>query len=195
MAAATTPAETRAHIQQQLKRADRLIADLLSYSGRLQLQCSRLPLKPLLQAVISQQDWHGVQCQLQVPEEQTLYADSYRVQQVLINLIDNALAFCRNQPQALISITARSEQDQLWLYVHNNGPAIMPQQQATLFQPFVSKRAGGSGLGLAIVRRIMQAHGGEVRHRTDLGWPVSFELQFKQQIAQSHKQQQDNADG
>ncbi|MGP9799960.1 ATP-binding protein [Rheinheimera sp. NSM] len=195
MAAATTPAETRAHIQQQLKRADRLIADLLSYSGRLQLQCSWQPLKPLLQAVISQQDWQGVQCQLQVADELMLYADSYRVQQVLINLTDNALAFCRNQVQAQICIETRHDNGDILLYVHNNGPAIMPQQHDSLFQPFVSKRAGGSGLGLAIVRRIMQAHGGEVRHRTDLGWPVSFELQFKQHLAQPHKQPQDNADG
>ena len=67
---------------------------------------------------------------------------------------------------------------QLRLYVHNNGPAIPVAQHHNLFQPFVSKRSGGSGLGLAIVHRIMQAHGGEVKHRTDLGWPVSFELIF-----------------
>ncbi|HEX5794049.1 MAG TPA: ATP-binding protein [Rheinheimera sp.] len=178
MAAATTSADTRQHIQQQLKRADRLIADLLSYSGQLQLQCSQVQLKPLLQSVISQQDWQGVACQLQLPDELTLWADSYRVQQVLINLLDNALAFCRNQPQAIISIAARRDANVLYVYVHNNGPAIPPEQHSSLFQPFVSKRTGGSGLGLAIVRRIMQAHGGEVQHRTDLGWPVSFALCF-----------------
>jgi signal transduction histidine kinase len=192
MAAATTPAETRGHIQQQLKRADRLIADLLSYSGQLQLQCSRLPLKPLLQTILSQQDWQGVQCQLKVPDGLTLYADSYRVQQVLINLTDNALAFCRNQAQAQICIETQHDNGDILLYVHNNGPAIMPQQHNSLFQPFVSKRAGGSGLGLAIVRRIMQAHGGDVCHRTDLGWPVSFELKFKQQSSALSTQIQDN---
>jgi signal transduction histidine kinase len=180
MAAATTAAETRQHIQQQLKRADRLIADLLSYSGRLQLQCATVPLAPLLQSVLSQQDWQGVAHKLAVADGVVLYVDGYRLQQVLINLIDNALAFCRNQPQAQICIEAKLKNDKLLLYVHNNGPAIPAEQQATLFQPFVSKRAGGSGLGLAIVRRIMQAHNGSVRHRTDLGWPVSFELQFNQ---------------
>lgn len=180
MAAASTDPDTRQHIQQQLKRADRLIADLLSYSGQLQLQCSPLPLKPLLQSIIRQQDWQGVECQLQVPDSVTLYADSYRLQQVLINLLDNALAFCRNQPAAQICITSRPQGEYLLVHVHNNGPAIGAAQQASLFQPFVSKRSGGSGLGLAIVQRIMQAHGGEVRHRTDLGWPVSFELQFNQ---------------
>jgi signal transduction histidine kinase len=178
MAAATTAPDTRQHIQQQLKRADRLIADLLSYSGQLQLQYDMVQLKSLLQALIQQQDWHNVRCQLQVADTLQFKADSYRVQQVLINLTDNALAFCRNQPDACILIAAEQRDNGVYLYVHNNGPAIPIEQQASLFQPFVSKRSGGSGLGLAIVRRIMQAHQGWVRHRTDLGWPVSFELQF-----------------
>ena len=178
MAAAGTAPETRQHIQQQLKRADRLIADLLSYSGSLQLQCSQLTLLPLLQSIVSQQDWHGVRCQLQVDATFSVYADAYRLQQVLVNLLDNALAFCRNQPEAEICLQAVSHADGCSIFLHNNGPAIPLNQHSSLFQPFVSKRAGGSGLGLAIVRRIMQAHGGTVCHRTDLGWPVSFELRF-----------------
>ncbi|MEO3878001.1 sensor histidine kinase [Rheinheimera fenheensis] len=178
MAAASTSVEVRGYIQQQLKRADRLIADLLSYSGQLQLHCTAVAVKPLVDSVISQQDWHGVACRVALPDDLSIYADSYRLQQVLINLLDNALAFCRNQVGAEICLQSRRQHNKVWLCVHNNGPAIDKAQQASLFQPFVSKRAGGSGLGLAIVRRIMQAHGGEVRHRTDLGWPVSFELEF-----------------
>lgn len=178
MAAAGTADETRQHIQQQLKRADRLIADLLSYSGQLQLQLTTVPLKALLKSLIQQHDWQGVECQLDVNEQLIITADMYRLQQVIINLLDNALAFCRNQSDAVIKIQAQQQGSQLLLYVHNNGPSIASEQRSSLFQPFISKRAGGSGLGLAIVRRIMQAHGGDIRHRTDLGWPVSFELCF-----------------
>ena len=178
MAAATTHADTRQHIQQQLKRADRLIADLLSYAGQLQLQYSRVPVKAMLQSVISQQNWQGVQCQLEIPDELLLWADSYRLQQVFINLLDNALAFCRNQQDAKINLAAHTDKNTVQLFVHNNGPAIPTEQLPSLFQPFVSKRAGGSGLGLAIVQRIMQAHSAQIEHRTDLGWPVSFVLSF-----------------
>ena len=128
--------------------------------------------------MLLQHDCHGVDCELSIPDTLEWYLDSFRLQQVLVNLLDNALAFCRNQPQAKILICSQHTGQQLTLYVHNNGPAIPVAQQHNLFQPFVSKRSGGSGLGLAIVHRIMQAHGGEVRHRTDLGWPVSFELIF-----------------
>ncbi|MBU1308608.1 MAG: GHKL domain-containing protein [Gammaproteobacteria bacterium] len=178
MASASTSADTRQHIQQQLKRADRLIADLLSYAGQLQLHCTEVPLKALAQSVIQQQDWQGVQCELAIDEALNLHADSYRLQQVLVNLLDNALAFCRNQAAATIRLEASGNAAAVTLRVHNNGPAIPQSQQADLFQPFVSKRAGGSGLGLAIVRRIASAHGASVRHRDDLGWPVSFELVF-----------------
>ena len=186
MAAATASAETRQHIQQQLKRADRLIADMLSYSGQLQLQPAVVQLKPVIQTVIQQQDWHGVVCELKVPDPMQLWADSYRLQQVFINLIDNALAFCRNQEHARVLIEAKQTNDSVEIFIHNNGPAIPLAQHSSLFQPFVSKRAGGSGLGLAIVRRIMQAHNGTVCHRTDLGWPVSFVLQFPRLNKDNH---------
>lgn len=178
MAAVTTPTDTRQHIQQQLQRADRLIADLLSYSGQLQLQFSHFSLLALVETVVSQQDWHGVQCDIALVPELTLYADQHRVQQVLVNLLDNALSFCRNKTDAIIRIEAIQKTDSILLFIHNNGPAIPLHQHSQLFQPFVSKRRGGSGLGLAIVKRIMSAHHGNARHRTDLGWPVSFELHF-----------------
>ncbi len=191
MASASTSAETRQHIQQQLKRADRLIVDLLSYAGQLELHCAPVPLKALAQSVIQQQNWQGVQCELAIDDALSLHADSYRLQQVLVNLLDNALAFCRNMPGATIRLEASGDDTALILRVHNNGPAIPLAQQADLFQPFVSKRAGGSGLGLAIVRRIAAAHGARVRHRTDLGWPVSFELVFPSMSSAAHRALQD----
>ncbi|MDX3772576.1 ATP-binding protein [Chromatiaceae bacterium AAb-1] len=178
MATAGTDQETRQHIRTQLQRADRLIADLLSYSGQLQLQYTEFPLLSLVQSIVQQQDWQGVKCELDIAGELLLEADMYRVQQVLVNLLDNALSFCRNQPQAVIRVEAQRNHSRLLLRIHNNGPEIPHSQLPQLFQPFVSKRSGGSGLGLAIVRRIMQAHQGQVSHRADLGWPVSFELHF-----------------
>ncbi|MCT7653764.1 ATP-binding protein [Oceanimonas sp. NS1] len=55
--------------------------------------------------------------------------------------------------------------------------------QGRLFRPFVTRRQGGSGLGLAIVQRIMEAHGGHIRHRNDAGWPVTFEFSFPEEPA------------
>jgi signal transduction histidine kinase len=179
MASAGVDAELRGHIQQQLKRADRLISDMLVYSGRLQLQYSQIELEPLLQSLLQQFDWQQVKLELKVPVGLILQADQHRVQQVFLNLFDNANAFLRNQADATLSVEVALAGDAIQLRVHNNGPALdasLTTEQ--LFRPFISKRSGGSGLGLAIVKRIMDAHQGQISFRTDLGWPVSFELLF-----------------
>ena len=179
MASAGVDAELRAHIQQQLKRADRLISDMLVYSGRLQLQYSDIEFEPLLQSLLQQFDWQQVKLELKVPPGLTLQADPHRLQQVFLNLFDNANAFLRNQADASLSVQVTEDHHQIRVLVHNNGPALdasLTTEQ--LFRPFISKRSGGSGLGLAIVKRIMDAHRGQISFRTDLGWVVSFELLF-----------------
>lgn len=187
MASAGVDAELRGHIQSQLKRADRLIADMLVYAGKLQIQPQRFLLQTQLQSLLPQFDWQQVKVRLQLPADLSCEADPHRLQQVLINLLDNALAFLRNQPDGELLIEARSEQDGghagVLIRLHNNGPALDASLLDTLFRPFVSKRAGGSGLGLAIVQRIISAHQGRICHRNDLGWPVSFEIWLPQKTA------------
>jgi len=178
MASAGVDAELRGHIQTQLKRADRLIADMLVYAGRLQLQISQFPLQPLAQSLLLQAP-ATVRTELSVASTLQLQADPYRVQQVLQNLFDNAFAFLRNQPEACLRLEAEDLGTEVCIRVCNNGPALDASLlDGQLFRPFVSKRAGGSGLGLAIVARIMQAHQGRIVHRADPHWPVCFDLFF-----------------
>jgi len=186
MASAAVDTELRAHIQTQLKRADRLIADMLVYAGRLHLQPSRFALKPLVQSLLPARlavEYPQLHWQIDIADELELTADAYRIQQVLQNLLDNALAFLRNQPAPALLVracyqkTAVGAVPALILQVCNNGPALDPDLlDGQLFRPFVSKRAGGSGLGLAIVARIVSAHGGTICHRADSQWPVCFEI-------------------
>jgi signal transduction histidine kinase len=187
MASAGVDAELRGHIQSQLKRADRLIADMLVYAGKLQIQPQRFLLQTQLQSLLPQFDWQQVKVRLQLPADLSCEADPHRLQQVLINLLDNALAFLRNQPGGELLIEASSQPDAghagVLIRLHNNGPALDASLLDTLFRPFVSKRAGGSGLGLAIVQRIVSAHQGRICHRNDLGWPVSFEIWLPQKTA------------
>ncbi|WKE65226.1 ATP-binding protein [Gallaecimonas kandeliae] len=165
MAAVRTEERSRHHIQEQLKRADRLIQDLLTYGSPLEVRSQPVALLPLLQSLPQ-----AAQVELAVPPELVLETDPHRLTQLLVNLLDNALAFAATK--------VRLEAEGNLIRVHNDGPPIPSELAGKLFRPFVSKRPGGSGLGLAIVRRIMAAQGGSVRHRADLGWPVTFELEF-----------------
>jgi signal transduction histidine kinase len=186
MAAYDSPPETRQHIQTQLKRADRLVSDMLVYSGGLTLQISTTPLRALVKSILTQAQLEGVSCEVNIAESIELEADPQRLQQVFINLIDNAVAFSRNQPDGKLCIEASMNADSVVINVHNNGPEIDDSLQGeALFQSFMTKRAGGSGLGLAIVRRIVDAHGGHIQHRADTAWPVTFELILPQHSAYS----------
>lgn len=176
MASATVDVELRHHIQQQLKRADRLIADMLVYAGRLELQTQPVPLHALVHSLITQFDWQQVQIQLEIPTDLQLQADAHRLSQVFYNLLDNAHAFLRNQEHAILYIAAQQDAQGCTIQVANNGPRLDNAVASTLFQPFVSKRPGGSGLGLAIVRRIMQAHYGDICVIESPVWPVCFQL-------------------
>jgi signal transduction histidine kinase len=176
MATADLPGERRSLIQAQLKRADRQISDLLLYSGRLELHIQPVLLSAMVDSLLPLFEWQQTRFESAIAADLLLPADPHRLQQVFTNLVENALGFVRNQPGSLIRIDC--DTDGRCIRIHNNGPAIDATLHATLFHPFVSRRAGGSGLGLAIVRRIMDAHGGQVALREDLGWPVTFELSF-----------------
>jgi signal transduction histidine kinase len=176
MATADLPGERRSLIQAQLKRADRQISDLLLYSGRLELHIQPVLLSAMVDSLVPLFEWQQTRFESAIAADLLLPADPHRLQQVFTNLVENALGFVRNQPGSLIRIDC--DTDGRCIRIHNNGPAIDATLHATLFHPFVSRRAGGSGLGLAIVRRIMDAHGGQVALREDLGWPVTFELSF-----------------
>lgn len=179
MASYNAPADTKRHIQEQLARADRLVSDMLVYSGKLTLQYQSMSMKSLIDNVLSVLKIDQVLVTVQIAEELKVEADPHRMQQVFINLVDNALAYVRNQNDGAICIEAHQQNEQLVCRIHNNGPALeASMSQDDLFRPFVSKRPGGSGLGLAIVRRIMDAHQGHIAHRDDLGWPVTFECRL-----------------
>lgn len=64
--------------------------------------------------------------------------------------------------------------DWVELGVHDNGRGIAPEARDTLFTPFYTNKSRGTGLGLSIVKRIMEAHGGNVRVKGSHGIGVAF---------------------
>ena len=188
MASAQCDDKVKKHIQSQLKRADTLIQDLLSYARVIELNCQNIVLLPLLNAVgknIAEQ--HKITLDIQCPEQLMIYADVYKLQQVLVNLLDNGAVFGAMGNDGTLTVQAKAVDNNLQISFHNNGPAITPVLQSELFKPFISKRVGGSGLGLAIVQRIMKAHNGSIIFSEQLGWNVSFVCTFPA-INKEHKE-------
>jgi two-component system sensor histidine kinase KdpD len=96
-------------------------------------------------------------------------------EQVLINLIDNAIK--HGAPP--IELRARSGGAMVVLDVIDHGPGVPPELSSTVFDKFVrASKAPGAGLGLAVVRAIVEAHGGRVRVDTAPGGGARFRVEL-----------------
>jgi len=90
-------------------------------------------------------------------------ADKVQVQQVLLNLIRNAIeAMEESQNRELVISTRPAADDMLAISVADTGHGIAPDMTAQLFQPFVTTKRHGMGVGLSISRTIVEAHGGQI---------------------------------
>ncbi len=88
--------------------------------------------------------------------------DRIQVQQVLLNLIRNAIEAMAECKVRRLRITSRGEGDEVHVTIEDSGPGLAPEVAAQLFQPFVSTKAKGMGLGLSICHTIVAGHGGRL---------------------------------
>ena len=95
-----------------------------------------------------------------VPELPTLRASRIRIEQVLVNLLQNALDAVADRRDPRVWLSAEATADGVRLIVADNGPGIAPDQSETIFQPFHTGKPGGTGLGLGISQEIVQDHAG-----------------------------------
>lgn len=90
-------------------------------------------------------------------------ADRVQIQQVLINLIRNAMEAMRDSERKELTIRTRPvEGGRMQVEVADTGPGISEEIAPQLFQPFVTSKAHGMGIGLSISKRIIESHGGEL---------------------------------
>ncbi len=90
-------------------------------------------------------------------------ADRIQIQQVLINLMRNAMEAMRDSSvRELVVRTAPDGEGEVVVEVADSGPGISEEVANRLFRPFVTSKPGGMGMGLSISKRIVEAHGGEL---------------------------------
>jgi two-component system phosphate regulon sensor histidine kinase PhoR len=106
-------------------------------------------------------------------------ADADRLQQVLFNLVENAIKYGRSEGCIVIGGRVRDD-GKVEMWVQDDGPGIAPEARERVFERFFrldrarSRETGGTGLGLSIVKHIIQAHGGEVWVKSELGEGATF---------------------
>ena len=120
----------------------------------------------------------GVLSRMEVlPAQLTVTADADQLQQVLINLIKNALEAFREQPEPRIELQAYSTDNQrVTINVRDNGFGIEPEALEKIFIPFYTTKKTGSGIGLSLSRQILQQHNGQLVVNSEVNTGTVFSL-------------------
>lgn len=178
-------------------RLRKLVNDLQELSkaeaGYLPINLQPLPLRPLLVSLVQkfsdQLLEDSPQLILECPENlPAALADAERVEQILVNLVGNAL---RYTTEGSVTIRAWAEFSQVWIAVEDTGRGIAPEDLPHVFERFWradrsrDRNSGGTGIGLAISRRLVELQNGTITANSELGKGSTF--QFSLPIAPETK--------
>ena len=112
-------------------------------------------------------------------EELTVYGNAGHIQQIVMNLLQNAIDALKGREDAEIVLSTEIENEKAVLTVTDNGPGIDAEAASSIFDPFfTTKPVGeGTGLGLSISNKIAEEHGGSLTH-VDLNPGTAFRLEL-----------------
>lgn len=171
----------------QVARLTRLVDQLLDLSrikaGRLALEPERVNLVEVVRQAVEPLrvvlEQAGCSLSLRVEREILGRWDALRIEQVVTNLVSNALKYGANAP---VEISVQRRRDMAVIAVRDQGIGIAPENRARIFERFeraVSSRDyAGMGIGLFVARQIVEAHGGSIRVESALGMGSTFVVEL-----------------
>ena len=123
---------------------------------------------------------HRVQVRFQFdPSADLVLADKVQIQQVILNLMRNAIEAMENSERRDLTVSSQSQGDLVIVSVADTGSGISEEVAAHLFQPFITSKAQGMGVGLSISRTIIEAHGGQITAEPNPGGGTIFRFTLR----------------
>ncbi|WP_018075927.1 ATP-binding protein [Novosphingobium nitrogenifigens] len=146
------------------ERVGAITAQLRNFSRRREDQVRAMPLSEAVEGalLILRPRLGGIACDIALGEDPLVMASRLRLEQVLVNLLHNAIDALSSRPDARIELVATQEGGRVRLRIRDNGPGISPEIAGRLFTPFATSRTHGLGLGLVIAQDIMREMDGEI---------------------------------
>jgi two-component system phosphate regulon sensor histidine kinase PhoR len=148
------------------------------------MQRRKVRLAPLVAEILTSLSSKAAEREVELKNEvaasATVHADPKRLEQMLTNLIDNAVRF--NRQGGLVAVSSRALPDRHLISVSDTGEGIGPKEMHRVFERFYrvdrarTREVGGTGLGLSIVKHLARLHGGEVTLESDLGIGTKFTI-------------------
>lgn len=178
----------RGIMQQSVREAERaaeIIRSMRAFVNKEDPQHERIDVNPLVQRVAGfvsyELEREGITLQFSLADElPAVNADAIQIEQVLLNLLRNAMEAVREPTdgKAWIEVISReSPPGSIRIEVRDNGCGLPHDNESSIFDPFYTTRDAGMGMGLSISRTIIEAHGGEMfAHTIDGSTTVGFTL-------------------
>jgi two-component system phosphate regulon sensor histidine kinase PhoR len=177
-------------IRRNAERMHHLINDILELSsiesGKITIEPKKSNLSNLVEEVFmnlsNKADERHIKLVNEVPKETIVFADAVRLEQMLTNLIDNAVKFNREDGSVTVSHAQTAAND--LISVTDTGEGISNEYLQRIFERFYrtdrarSREIGGTGLGLAIVKHLARLHGGEISLTSTLGKGSTFSIEL-----------------
>ncbi len=150
-------------VGEEVARLDALTHDLLQLARPLEPRRQLFDLGRLIRSTVERMRSSRADLRIAVehPRSIEIAADPGLLQLALENLLRNASQVSPEEGE--IRVTVSTLADETLVAVDDQGPGVAPADRKRIFEPFFTTRASGTGLGLPIVKRIVQAHGGELR--------------------------------
>ncbi|WP_059171375.1 two-component system histidine kinase PnpS [Bacillus sp. FJAT-27445] len=179
-------------ILKESDRLQRLIQDLLELSKleqhNFRLDILRFNLAPILKEIVAILDGKASEKRIDlvihpIPDDLEIEGDSFRIRQVLINLLTNAITY--TPMDGRVELTVRDAGKRIVMVVRDTGIGIEEEEIPRIFERFYrvdrarTRNSGGTGLGLAIVKHIVEAHKGRITVKSNIGKGTEFILEFR----------------
>lgn len=153
-------------IQAAGKGIQHLLEEIRQFAAPIKLDRERYSLQSVWQKALADVSETKADVKVRVDEsvgesDLNCHIDTFRMAQVFRNLFENSIAACGDN--AGIHVQCENGDGSLKVSVCDDGPGMNGEQRRNVFQPFFTTKSKGTGLGMAIVKRIIEAHGGDIR--------------------------------
>jgi len=170
----------------ELERVERSVSHLLRYAREEDMRAGQVQLADVLDSALEtfreRAARVGVEIARSFDSDGQMTGDAEQLRRIVINLVGNAIDSLEDAqiegPRIEVSLGENLAGTEVWARIADNGVGIDEEQRQKIFNPFYTSKEHGTGLGLAITKKIVEAHGGTIEVRSQVGDGAEFVLTF-----------------